>query len=423
MPTAVATSALQRHSTPLTWGAEASKAANTDLHYEIDSDILLDAVQWTEAAGAPPARSDVLLRVLDTSGYPGGSPALLRLITEWTQQDAQRHHIAPRLWKRADAEGVWLLIGAAADEALILSQSLQHHLCAALDDDVFIAFVDLQRHLDAPLRLPQTWNHLHQTALAARLMHATEPVACERAPRRAALNAFRQASALGHLRFALQPIVEASSLRVVGHEMLARMHPNGQPQALDNSLWIPYVTHSHDSLRLGHLAVMHASEALQKTGPTRAKGAPYLSINLTALNFLDTSIGQRLLALPERARRRIVLELTEWKDPRLFAGLPQAIAALQAHGIRVAIDDFGAGYSSTAVLRHIRFDLIKLDLRLVQSSQPSDRALIEWTLQQARHSGATVVAEGVESEAILRHVRALGIPCAQGFFIDTLRPK
>ncbi|MFN3581008.1 MAG: EAL domain-containing protein, partial [Pseudomonas sp.] len=165
------------------------------------------------------------------------------------------------------------------------------------------------------------------------------------------------------------------------------------------------------------LAVMHASEALQKTGPTRAKGAPYLSINLTALNFLDTSIGQRLLALPERARRRIVLELTEWKDPRLFAGLPQAIAALQAHGIRVAIDDFGAGYSGLNLLAEFQPDIIKLDMEMVRDidRDPVRQAIVKGILGVCIALNIEVIAEGIESLAELRLLQSLGINLFQGY--------
>lgn len=381
---------------------EASPEAAANQDFVDSSQDFLDSV--LQQSG------ELLVRVLLPINARATPEALGELCRNWLVQQGLPHLL------QADPEGLWLRIDEPHNP-VGLCASLQNDLSVALRHDIYVAYLcvdDALEALDASVL-----RALQETALAAQLLHSTEPLACDRSRRTDALNTFRDALQSERIRFERQPIAHLSTLQASGYELLARLHleePVTGRHLLAPEHWIPYVINSHDSIRLARRALMDAVQRL-----ARHPAEPhYLSINLTALNFLDASLLAQLQALPETVRSRLVLELTEWKDPRLYAQLPSTLQRLRESGLRIAIDDFGAGYSSTEVLRDFEFDLIKLDIRLVQSSRKSDHILIDWTLKCAEQAGARVVAEGIETPQLLEHVRVLGLQYGQGWHIDAL---
>jgi len=102
------------------------------------------------------------------------------------------------------------------------------------------------------------------------------------------------------------------------------------------------------------------------------------------------------------------------------------LARLRSRGVRIAIDDFGVGYSSMAQLRELPFDHIKLDQSfaagLLQDERATTEAIIAAILQLARALGVPVTAEGVERQAQLDLLRALGCRSVQGFLLGRPLP-
>ena len=92
---------------------------------------------------------------------------------------------------------------------------------------------------------------------------------------------------------------------------------------------------------------------------------------------------------------------------------------VRAAGIRIAADDVGAGNAGLRLLSEIAFDVVKIDLSLVQRGvlQESSLAVLRGLREMARRSGATVVAEGVETPEQLVALRRLGITAAQGYLL------
>ena len=88
--------------------------------------------------------------------------------------------------------------------------------------------------------------------------------------------------------------------------------------------------------------------------------------------------------------------------------------------MRVAIDDFGSGYASLLYLRRFPVHILKLDRSLVQGLlvDPTDAALVRWTIEMAHTLGVSCVAEGVEDAATLDALRALGCDEAQGYHLQ-----
>src|SRR6185436_10014599 len=125
--------------------------------------------------------------------------------------------------------------------------------------------------------------------------------------------------------------------------------------------------------------------------------------------------------------RHIVLELTERDAVEDVERVRRAADACRVAGIRLAADDVGAGNAGLRLLSQLRFDIVKIDLSLVQGGAVRDTSLeIVRTLRDlADRWGALVVAEGIETPAQLDVVRSLGIGAGQGYLLGrpTDRPS
>jgi hypothetical protein len=119
------------------------------------------------------------------------------------------------------------------------------------------------------------------------------------------------------------------------------------------------------------------------------------------------------------APERVILELTEREAIRDLERLRAAMALLRAAGVRIAADDVGAGNAGLRLLSQFRFDVVKIDLSLVQGSANEDQTLSVLTslVELARQWGALTIAEGVETAAQLQMIRQLGIEAGQGYLL------
>jgi len=117
---------------------------------------------------------------------------------------------------------------------------------------------------------------------------------------------------------------------------------------------------------------------------------------------------------------RITLEITESQHGATLDVALDVLTRLRVKGFTLSIDDFGTGFSSLATLYKLPFSELKIDKSFTFDLQESSeaRALIETTIGMAQRLGLKVVAEGVESEAVFRELRAMGCQHAQGYFIS-----
>jgi EAL domain-containing protein (putative c-di-GMP-specific phosphodiesterase class I) len=115
----------------------------------------------------------------------------------------------------------------------------------------------------------------------------------------------------------------------------------------------------------------------------------------------------------------IILQVNEEDIVRDVKLARDVIPALRAGGIKIAIDDFGAGYSSLASLRELSFVEIKLDRSFVQhcASDPTNGAICQTAIDLAHRFGSTAAAKGVESQADLVALMAMGCDFGQGDLI------
>jgi EAL domain-containing protein (putative c-di-GMP-specific phosphodiesterase class I) len=120
----------------------------------------------------------------------------------------------------------------------------------------------------------------------------------------------------------------------------------------------------------------------------------------------------------------LCLELTE--STLLEAGrqTAQTIDDLKALGVLLALDDFGTGYSSLTYLKRFPLDYLKIDRSFVDGlgSDPADTAIVRAVVALSQALGLHTVAEGVETEAQLMALRALGCDMAQGYYFSRAVP-
>jgi EAL domain-containing protein (putative c-di-GMP-specific phosphodiesterase class I) len=223
---------------------------------------------------------------------------------------------------------------------------------------------------------------------------------------------FRSLFAPGAVAVVTQPIVGLRGGRVVGMEALARFpaHPEG-PAA---------VFASADALGLGvelELAAAAAALAVLPEIP-----APlYLSVNVSPAAVLDPRLDD-LLSGTEAGR--VVLELTEHAAVEDYPHLVERLRSLSAAGFRFAVDDAGAGFASLRHILDLGPDVIKLDIALIRGidADAARRALARALVLFADELGAVLIAEGIETQAELATLQALGVTHGQGYHLGRPAP-
>jgi EAL domain-containing protein (putative c-di-GMP-specific phosphodiesterase class I) len=210
------------------------------------------------------------------------------------------------------------------------------------------------------------------------------------------------------LSIVYQPIWNVESGRPIGVECLARFSatPLRSPDK-----WFNEAAEAGVGTMLELAAIRMALSAFASF-PADA----YLAVNASAETILSDDLPDALSAMPGE---RIVLELTEHSHVEDYNRLRAVLAPLRQNGVRIAVDDAGAGYSSLRHILHLQPELIKLDMGLTRSIDidQARRALAGALIGFARDTGSTIIAEGVETASELATLRQLGANCAQGYFL------
>jgi EAL domain-containing protein (putative c-di-GMP-specific phosphodiesterase class I) len=211
----------------------------------------------------------------------------------------------------------------------------------------------------------------------------------------------------GDLTIAFQPVVNARSMRVVGVEALARF--GGDP-LITPLQWFSDAELVDRALQLDLLAVRSTLRAAVNLPPD-----VYVAVNVSPATFASNALLGELRSTSIRPDR-LVLEVTEHFSIEDYAPMIEARMRLRVHGIRLAVDDAGAGYASFRHIVALAPDIIKIDRTLVSGvDQDTARsALIGAMVMFARGSGATIVAEGVETASELDCLTSLGVDTLQG---------
>jgi len=150
-----------------------------------------------------------------------------------------------------------------------------------------------------------------------------------------------------------------------------------------------------------------------------------VSINVSGPGIVNARVLEKLLTfVPLLADYILVLEVTETSLITQIAQASANLNQLRQAGFRIALDDFGSGYSSLRYLSSMPVDLVKFDISMVRSLEDMGRSslFVKDLARMIQDAGYELVAEGIESEALLRRVGEIGFSHAQGFYIGRPAP-
>lgn len=217
----------------------------------------------------------------------------------------------------------------------------------------------------------------------------------------------------GDLTLAYQPLIDATTHALTGVEALVRWNRPGHGP-VSPELFIPIAETSGLIESLGLFVLRKACET--------AKQWPELnmSVNVSPGQFRNpafTDYVRYVLKQTEIEAHRITLEITEGYMIQNPQRTRQSIERLKGLGVKVALDDFGSGFSSIGYLRQFGFDRIKIDRSLVMgvSEDRRQREMLQATVALARSLDIPVTAEGIETEEQAVAMRLFGCDCLQGY--------
>lgn len=251
-----------------------------------------------------------------------------------------------------------------------------------------------------------------------RFFHAEMDV---RLRERAALETeFREALERGEIQAYFQPVIALDDEGISGFEALARWdHP--KRGMIGPDVFIPIA----EDLSL----IDELTYRILREGCLASRGwPPYasLSINISPNQLKASWLPARLLAVLAEtgfAPGRLIVEVTENAIIDDLAQAAEVFASLQNAGVRIALDDFGKGYSSLYHLRQLRFDHLKIDSSFVLSmDSPESEKIVRAIAGLGKSLGMPVTAEGVETEKAAEALRGFGCEQAQGFLFGAPVP-
>lgn len=210
-----------------------------------------------------------------------------------------------------------------------------------------------------------------------------------------------------------QPIIDLASGRLTGVEALCRFQ--SEPYRAPN-LWFDDAASVNLAQQLEICVMRKALKILDDLPP-----GLYLSLNA---NPETIASGQLVALFAGQTNGRLVLEVTEHIKVSDWAALGRSLLDLRAMGVKIAIDDAGAGYSGLQQMVRLQPDIIKLDRSLVDriDEDPARRSLCAAMVHYAKETDATLVAEGIEREEEAEVLRALGVERGQGFLLARPMP-
>ena len=247
----------------------------------------------------------------------------------------------------------------------------------------------------------------------ARMMLYDPEMDADREERNALEIDLRAAIESGDLTLAYQPLIDAETYEMNGVEALVRWNrPGFGPISPD--VFIPVAETSGLIEALGLFVLRKACETAKQWPDLR------ISVNVSPGQFRNpafTDYVRYVLKQTEIEARRVTLEITEGYMIQNPQRTRQSIERLKTLGVKIALDDFGSGFSSIGYLRQFGFDRIKIDRSLVDgvTESESQREMLQATVALARSLNIPVTAEGIETEAQAVAVRLFGCDSLQGY--------
>ena len=223
----------------------------------------------------------------------------------------------------------------------------------------------------------------------------------------------------------LQPKFNMETEKIIGAEALVRWnHPEWGMQS--PAYFIPLFEKNGFITKLDQYVWDRACAVLREW---EDKGYPPLSVsvNVSRADIYNADIADILLNTIRRHRlppSRLHLEITESAYTENPAQIIHTIGRLRELGFVIEMDDFGSGYSSLNMLNKMSIDILKLDMKFIQSetAKPVNQGILRFIMGLARWMNLGVVAEGVETREQLERLREIGCDYVQGYFFARPMP-
>lgn len=228
----------------------------------------------------------------------------------------------------------------------------------------------------------------------------------------------REAMEAGELHLHFQPQVELRTGRLIGFEALARWQ-HGRLGAVDPERFISVAEESGLIFSLGRTLLAQACATARSWQDRFGDAQLGIAVNVSARQLRSELVDEVAEILGETglAPERLTLEVTEAAALHDVDAVQAVLHQLAAQGVRLSLDDVGAGYSSMAYLTRAPFDQLKLDRVFVSGIETSraDVAVTQAIIALGHSLGIPVLAEGVEEPGQVQALRALGCDQAQGY--------
>ncbi|MGA3067633.1 MAG: EAL domain-containing protein, partial [Tepidisphaeraceae bacterium] len=237
----------------------------------------------------------------------------------------------------------------------------------------------------------------------------------------------RQAIEREQLRLHYQPIHSLTSGKIVEFEALVRWeHP--QRGRIAPGEFIPLAEETGMIIPMGLWVLREACRQMMRWGP-QAAGMEHVrvGVNVSGRQFarpeMISEIGQ-VLRETGLAAGRLCVEITESTIMEHGAPMLDALQNLSEMGVRLHLDDFGTGYSSMGYLNQMPIDVLKIDRTFVNkiSGGTTGRPIVQAIIALAKSLHMEVIAEGVESEAVMSILTGMGCDCVQGYYLSQPLP-
>jgi diguanylate cyclase (GGDEF)-like protein/PAS domain S-box-containing protein len=395
-------------------GLDRFKDINDDLGHSAGDDVLVEFAQRLRSV----ARADDLVVRL------GGDE--FAVLTGSTLSNAQSTAFAERIVRVAGTPFAVRGRGAGGQQVVTLSASVGVAGLAGATPEV------RRSSLDALLRRAELALSRAKSLGRGRVAHFEDDLLADAATTDAARarhhmeRRLRSAIEHGGLTLHHQPVVALPSGQVTGVETLARWN-DPELGSVPPDVFIPIAEQTGLIVDLGRWVLQTACR--EATGwPTGPSGlAPTVAVNVSPVQlaqrgFLGDVTGA--LRASGLSPERLCLEITETAAITDLVTTAARLGELRELGVRLALDDFGAGHSSLTMLRGLPVHLVKIDRSFIErvTRDTADAVLVRFVIEAAHSLGRRVCAEGVESADQARQLVALGCDAAQGWLFGRPEP-
>ena len=194
-------------------------------------------------------------------------------------------------------------------------------------------------------------------------------------------------------------------------------------------LFIPIAEKSSLIIDIGDFVLEKVCEVISEENLSEY-GFEYIEVNVSMVECLQSNLAAKVMSVLKKHKvfpNQINLEITETSASEFTDIVDMNIKTLHDKNISFSLDDFGTGYSSLSRILSLSLKLIKIDKSIVQapftSSEKKSMILLENFVKTAISTGSDIVAEGVETKEMARHIINLGCKYIQGYYFSKPLPR